>query len=118
MIVIGVAVLFVATLVAVYVFLFFFLLGTIALTFVLFVVYLVAFIFHIACCGLLFRFVGFTPYSCFVGKCGLPVDRGGPDGLGFSHGRVGFKMIGGGGGGGGGRGDGDGGWGDGGGGGG
>ena len=99
--------------------------GMFVLNFVLFVGYLLAYIFHIASCGLLFRFVEFTPCSCFVGncvestpyswlfgKCGLTVDRGGPDGLGFSHGRVGFNMIfpmGGGGGGGGGDGDGDGG---------
>ena len=59
--------------------------------------YSVAYIFHILSCGYLFRFVEFKPYSCFIeccfaGSCGWPIDRGGPDGVGFAHGRIGYEI--------------------------
>lgn len=83
--------------------------------------YLVAYIFHIASCGYLFRFEEFIMCSCCLGRCGRTVDKGGPDGQGFPEGRTWYGTIdnqrlwvgrggdGGGGGGGGGGGDGGGG---------
>ena len=59
---------------------------------VLIVGYSIAYIFHILSCGYLFRFVEFEPYSCFIGSYGWTVDRGGPDGMGFKHGRIGHKI--------------------------
>ena len=50
--------------------------------------YSVAYVFHIASCGFLFRFEEFAPYSCFVGNCGFIVDRRGPGGMGFPEGRT------------------------------
>ena len=49
--------------------------------------YSVAYLFHMASCGLLFRFVEFTGLSCCVGRCGWTVDEGGPEGLGFPEGQ-------------------------------
>lgn len=54
--------------------------------------YLVAFIFHIASRGYLFRFVEFTETSCFLGNFGRTVDKGGPDGQGFKHRTLGREM--------------------------
>ena len=55
--------------------------------------YLVAFIFHMASCGYLFPFVEFSEYSCFLGKYGRTVDKGGPKGQGFSHRKVGLDIF-------------------------
>ena len=61
--------------------------------YILFVGYLLAFILHIASCGLLYRFVEFSLCSCCIGKCGYTIDLGGPDGHGFKHGRRGIDII-------------------------
>ena len=84
--------------------------------------YCVAYTLHIASCGLLFRFEEYSKYSCCLVCCGLTVDKGGLEGLGFPSGRyalqiltenfslkAGLKVRGGGGGGGGDGGGGDGG---------
>ena len=55
--------------------------------------YFVAFVFHIASCGYLFRFVEFTYLSCCLGRCGRTVDFGGPDGQGFPEGGTLFGAI-------------------------
>ena len=54
--------------------------------------YSVAYIFHILSWGYLFQLVEFRPYSCLIGSCGWPDVRGGPDGMGFSHGRIGNEI--------------------------
>ena len=97
-----------------YVFLLLYLLSIMVVMIILYVGYSVAYMLHMASCGFLCRFEEFTPYSCYVGKCGLTVDKGGPDGQGFLHHKLGMQMLfpyafsgrGGGGGGGGGGGDG------------
>ena len=52
--------------------------------------YSTAYIFHILSCGYFFRFVEFKDYSYFVDS--HHVDRGGPNGTGFKHGRIGHEI--------------------------
>ena len=55
--------------------------------------YFVALVFHIASCGYLFRFEEFARLSCCLGRCGLTVDKRGPDGQGFPADRTRFGSI-------------------------
>ena len=55
--------------------------------------YSVAYIFHMASFGSLFRFEEFSQFSCFVGYGGSIVDKGGPDGMGYSDGKNGISKI-------------------------
>ena len=55
--------------------------------------YYVAFILHIVSFGLLFRFEEFYDYSCCLRCCGLTVDQGGLEGLGFPSRRSALEIL-------------------------
>ena len=55
--------------------------------------YCVAYTLHTASCGLLFRFEEFSEHSLCLGCCGLTVDKGGLEGLGFPSGRSALQIL-------------------------